>query len=183
MLWQDADVTPPSVMQEAQTFMHAFRKRARRDVATSVLMTLVFALITLSARVFWVQVGGGVAAMGSIIGVWWAYSTRPAPVPNGAEPFVVYGRVLDSGIEAAQAAPWWTVLPLVPGTALIGFGLVAATLPLSNGSPFVIGLCVVTLLGLMACWRLMWHTRTQHTAELLARREALNDVLSEEQGR
>lgn len=179
MLWQDARVTPPTVMQEAQTFMTTFRKRALRDVVTSIAMAVVFALIALTARVFWVQTGATLAAIGALVGLLWVLKNRPAPIPSAADPMRAYERLLDDGIASAKTAARWTVLPLVPGTALIGFGLVSATLPLSNGSPVVIGLCVAVSLGLLACWRLMWHTRSQHTAELMARKEALNDAISE----
>lgn len=177
-MWQDAAVTPPSLMQEAQSFMAAFRKRAARDVVTSVLMAVVFVLIALTTRVLWIQVGAALAAIGGCVGVWWTLRSRPAPAPQGADPITAYRQLLNDGIVTAQTAALWTVLPLIPGTALIGFGLVTATLPLSQGSPWVIGLCVAITVGLLACWRLMWHTRSQHTAELMARREALNDELS-----
>ncbi len=167
-------------MQEAESFMHAFRKRASRDVFTSALMTVVFVFIALTTRMFWVQIGASLAAIGSLIGVWWTVRNRPAPAPDGAAPMVAYQRLLNDGISSARTAALWTVLPLVPGTALIGIGLVTTTLPISNGSPWIIGLCVVVLLGLLACWRLMWHTRSQHTAELMAREEALNDELTAE---
>ncbi len=180
VLWQDVGVTPPSLMQEAETFMRAFRKRGSRDVFTLVLMTLVFFLIAITTRVFLVQIGAFLAAFGSLVGVWWAFRNRPASTTGGTDPHLIYKHLLDDGITAANAAAWWTVLPLVPGTALIGFGLVTATLPISGGSPWVIGLCVAVIVGLLGCWRLMWHTRSQHAAELMARKEALNDELSEE---
>jgi hypothetical protein len=177
VVWQDAPVKPPSVMQEAELFMRAFRKRALRDVVTSVLMTAVFLLIALTTRVFWVQIGAGLATVGSVVSVWWAFRGRPAPIPSAADPLQAYQHLLDDALTSAKTAAWWTVFPLIPGTALIGIGLATATLPFAGEWTWVAGLCAVVLLGLLACWRLMWHTRSQHAAELMARREALNDHL------
>lgn len=178
-VWQDALVTTPSLMQEATQFMRRYRRRAVRDVITAALMTVVFIAIALSSRDPWVCLGALFSTGGAAIGLWWTVSARPPAPSVGVPNTVAYRRLLDHGIDVARSAAMWTVLPIIPGTACIGIGLILAAASRDGLPGFAPMMGLGVLLGLVVCWRVLWQARTDHTAELLARRDALNDDVAE----
>ena len=183
VLWQDATVRPPTLIEEARTFMVQYRRRVVRDAVTSTAMAAMFVFIALGIQLAWVRIGGILAALGALVGVWWVLRGRPSPSPTGAQTELAYRRMLDEAISTARMAPMWTVLPLLPGTTCIGIGLVLAVMKVPAMAWIPWALASVILVGLVVCWRGLWRARTDHTAELLARRESLIDEMESAKGR
>jgi len=163
--------------------MDRYRSRAIRDAVTSGAMAALFGFIAAMTTDTWMRAGGVLAATGCVLGVVWAIRGRPSVAPTGAQVHVAYDRLLDEAIHTARTAPMWTVLPLLPGTACIGIGLVLSVHRVSVLPWVEWMLSIIVGIGLVVCWRILWRVRAEHTAELLARREALRDHLAEVQGR